>query len=226
MKVKIINKSNNPLPRYATNGAAGFDLQANIDSENVICIEPNERKKIPTGLYFEIPIGYKMSIIPRSGKSFEGIVVANSPGLVDSDYRGEVKVILQNSSIEKIYIKHGDRIAQGVIEKFEQVEFELVETLSETARGAGGFGSTDLKTIEPEIKVGTVLIAKDACKGFYSKTTNKPQNALIVGKEYKVIGINTTTDDLVIISEIGNFHGFGINKDDAGYFGEYFDIVK
>ena len=143
MKVNLINKSNNPNPKYATDGSAGFDLQANIDGNNVICIEPNETKLISTGLYFEIPKGYKMSILSRSGLSLKGIVVANSPGLIDSDYRGELKIILRNTLLERFYIKNGERIAQGVLEKHETAVFENVEFLSETERGSGGFGSTD-----------------------------------------------------------------------------------
>ncbi|MCT7903793.1 Deoxyuridine 5'-triphosphate nucleotidohydrolase [Candidatus Ornithobacterium hominis] len=141
MKINIINKSQHPLPEHKTAGAAGLDLTANLESP--VTLEPLERALIPTGLFLEIPQGFEGQIRPRSGWAIKhGITCLNSPGTIDSDYRGEVKVILANISAEKFTINNGDRIAQLVITKHETVEFNAVEELENTARGEGGFGST------------------------------------------------------------------------------------
>lgn len=141
MKVKIINKSNNPLPQYATSGSAGMDLRANINGP--ITIFPMERKLIPTGIYIQLPSGYEAQIRPRSGLACKyGISVANSPGTIDSDYTGEVGVCLINLSNDNYMIRPNDRIAQMVISKYEQVEWDVVDVLEDTERGAGGFGHT------------------------------------------------------------------------------------
>ena len=142
MRVKIKNLSGNPLPEYQTQGAAGVELRANLPEE-AITLEPLERCLIPTGLYMEIEEGYEAQVRPRSGMAIKyGITVINSPGTIDSDYRGEVKVPIVNLSVEPFTISHGERIAQMVFAKYEKATFEQVEELSETERGAGGFGST------------------------------------------------------------------------------------
>ncbi|PID95727.1 MAG: dUTP diphosphatase [Bacteroidetes bacterium] len=144
MKVKIINRSNNPLPNYATIYSAGADLRANI-SEN-ITLSSLERVLIPTGLFMELPEGYEAQIRPRSGLAVKkGVTVINSPGTIDADYRGEIKVAIINLSGEEVEIEKGERIAQMVIQKHEQAEWIEVETLNETERGSGGFGSTGTK---------------------------------------------------------------------------------
>jgi dUTP pyrophosphatase len=139
LTIRIINKSNNPLPAYATEGSSGMDLRASIDEE--VILQPLERKLIPTGLFIELPVGYEAQVRPRSGLAIKnGITCLNSPGTIDADYRGEIKVILINLSNENQSINTGDRIAQMVIQKVEQVHFEAVEILNETERGEGGFG--------------------------------------------------------------------------------------
>lgn len=144
MKVLVINKSNNELPAYETIGSAGLDIRAFI--EESITLNPFERKLIKTGLFLEIPVGYEAQVRPRSGFALKnGVTVLNTPGTIDADYRGEVGVILINLSQEKVEIHSGDRIAQLVFAKVEQAEWAEVETLSETERGAGGFGSTGKK---------------------------------------------------------------------------------
>ncbi|MBR5167491.1 MAG: dUTP diphosphatase [Salinivirgaceae bacterium] len=141
MRVKIINKSDNQLPAYETASSAGMDLRAFTDAD--IVLKPFERKLIPTGLYIELPDGYEAQIRPRSGLAIKsGITVLNSPGTIDADYRGEIKVILINLSDTDFTIKSGDRICQMVIAKHEKAEFIEVEEISETERGAGGFGHT------------------------------------------------------------------------------------
>ena len=141
MKVKIVNKSLNELPEYSTIHAAGMDLRANLNEE--VILEPFERKLIPTGLFIELPIGYEAQVRPRSGLALKkGITVLNSPGTIDADYRGEIKVILINLSSEKFVIQHGERIAQMVVAAHETVNWERVEILEDTARGEGGFGHT------------------------------------------------------------------------------------
>ena len=139
MIVKIINQSNYPTPKYATEFSAGMDLNANITEP--IEIGSLERALIPTGLFIELPQGYEAQIRPRSGLAAKhGITVANSPGTIDSDYRGEIKVILINLSKEKFVVKPGERIAQMVIAKYAQIQWQEVDTLTETMRGEGGFG--------------------------------------------------------------------------------------
>ena len=141
MKVRIINKSKHALPFYATSASAGMDLRANLDSP--IVLRSLERNLVATGLFIELPVGYEAQIRPRSGLAFKnGLTVLNSPGTIDSDYRGEVKVILVNLSKEDFTINDGERIAQMIIAKHEQAEWIEVEELLESERGAGGFGST------------------------------------------------------------------------------------
>ena len=144
MKVKVINRSRFDLPRYATPLSAGMDVRANIDE--AVVLRPLERAMIPTGLSIELPEGYEMQIRPRSGLAAKhGITVLNSPGTIDADYRGELRVILVNLSNEEFRIEAGERIAQMVVARHEQVEWELVEELAESERGEGGFGSTGKK---------------------------------------------------------------------------------
>ena len=139
MQIKIINKSDYALPSYETKGSAGLDLRANID--NPIVLQPLDRALIPTGLFMELPVGYEAQIRPRSGLALKkGITVLNSPGTVDSDYRGEVGVVLINLSSVDFTINPGDRIAQMVIAKHEQAEWVEVDGLSSTERGEGGYG--------------------------------------------------------------------------------------
>ncbi|KGF51695.1 dUTP diphosphatase [Prevotella amnii] len=144
IKVRIINKGHHPLPEYATTQSAGLDLRANIDTP--ITIHPMERKIVPTGLFIALPVGYEAQIRPRSGLALKhGITVLNSPGTIDADYRGELMVLLINFSSESFTINDGERIAQMVVAKHEQVAFEQVEVLDETERGAGGYGHTGIK---------------------------------------------------------------------------------
>lgn len=144
MKIQIINKSRHALPAYETTLSAGMDLRANI--EEPIVLPSLARQLIPTGLYIALPAGTEAQIRPRSGMAFKhGITVLNSPGTIDADYRGEIKVLLVNLSANEVVINDGDRIAQMVIARHETVEWEQVELLDETARGAGGFGSTGHK---------------------------------------------------------------------------------
>lgn len=141
MKIKVINKSIFPLPEYETSGSAGIDLQAYIPSQ--IELKPFGRALIPTGLYISIPKGYEGQIRGRSGLALKhGITLANGIGTIDSDYRGEIKVILINLGDKPFIVNNGDRIAQFVLSKYETIEFELVESLEETIRGQGGFGHT------------------------------------------------------------------------------------
>jgi dUTP pyrophosphatase len=141
MTMNIVNKSKNPLPSFETAMSAGMDLRADLGE--AIVLQPGERKLIGTGLYLALEAGYEAQIRPRSGLAYKhGITVLNSPGTIDADYRGEIKVLLINHGAESFEIQHGERIAQMVIAKYERVEFELVASLDETERGAGGFGST------------------------------------------------------------------------------------
>jgi dUTP pyrophosphatase len=141
MKVEIINKSKHDLPRYATPQSAGLDLRANLDEPLVLA--PLQRAMVPTGLYIALPAGYEAQVRPRSGLAAKhGITVLNSPGTVDADYRGEIRVILVNLSDAPFTIEDGERIAQMVIARHEQAEWVEVETLDETERGEGGFGHT------------------------------------------------------------------------------------
>lgn len=141
MNINIINKSAHALPQYETAHAAGMDLRASIETE--ITIKPLQRILVPTGLYIELPIGFEAQIRPRSGLAYKhGIGIVNSPGTIDADYRGEIKVLLVNLSDTDFVVKDGERIAQMVIAKHETVEWNAVEELNETARGAGGYGHT------------------------------------------------------------------------------------
>ncbi len=144
MKIKIINKSNHPLPHYETIASAGMDLRANISES--ITLEPMERAIVSTGLSIELPIGFEAQVRPRSGLAAKkGITVLNAPGTVDADYRGEIGVILVNLSKDTFIIENGERIAQLIIAKHERAEWEETVALSETSRGEGGFGSTGVK---------------------------------------------------------------------------------
>ncbi|MDB5089143.1 MAG: dUTP pyrophosphatase [Mucilaginibacter sp.] len=141
MNIRIINKSKNSLPAYETLHAAGMDLRADLDE--TISLKPMERKLVPTGLYIELPVGFEAQIRPRSGLAFKhGIGIVNSPGTIDADYRGEIKVLLINYSDQHFEVNTGDRIAQMVVARHEQVSWEQVEVLNETTRGAGGYGHT------------------------------------------------------------------------------------
>ncbi|MBR5963297.1 MAG: dUTP diphosphatase [Bacteroidaceae bacterium] len=141
MKVQIINRSKHALPSYATSLSAGMDLRANL--EEPITLQPLQRCLVPTGLFIALPEGYEAQVRPRSGLAIKkGVTVLNSPGTVDADYRGEVCVVLVNLSSEPFVIEDGERVAQMIVAKHEQVEWEPVEVLSDTERGAGGFGHT------------------------------------------------------------------------------------
>ena len=141
MKVEIVNKSGQPLPAYATELSAGMDLRADLESP--VTLGPLERALVPTGLYIALPAGYEAQVRPRSGLAAKhGITVLNTPGTIDADYRGEIKVILVNLSNSPFEIVPGERIAQMVVARHERVEWDEVDVLDETARGAGGFGST------------------------------------------------------------------------------------
>jgi dUTP pyrophosphatase len=143
MIIRVINRSKNNLPGYETIHSAGMDLRA--DLEATVTLKPLERKLIPTGLHIELPEGYEAQIRPRSGLALKhGIGIVNSPGTVDADYRGEIKVLLINFSEEVFEVNTGDRIAQMIISKHEKVEWEQVEILNETTRGAGGYGHTGI----------------------------------------------------------------------------------
>ncbi len=144
MKIKVINKSSHKLPHYETLASAGMDLRANL--ENPITLKPLERAIVPTGIFMELPVGYEAQVRPRSGLAAKkGVSVLNAPGTIDADYRGEVGVILVNLSSEAFVVENGERIAQMVLAKHERAEWEEVDSLSETDRGAGGFGSTGTK---------------------------------------------------------------------------------
>ena len=144
LQVRILNKSKNPNPAYETSHAAGMDLRANL--ETPVLLKPFGREIIPTGLYLELPEGHEAQVRPRSGLAAKkGVTVLNSPGTIDSDYRGEVKVILINLSEEAFLVEHGERIAQLVIARHERIEWKEAAELAETGRGAGGFGSTGVK---------------------------------------------------------------------------------
>ena len=141
MKVKVVNHSKHPLPEYHTEHSAGLDLKANL--ELPVKIESIERVMIPTGLFIALPDGFEAQVRPRSGMTWKtGISIINSPGTIDADYRGEIKVVLINLSREPYTVHDGDRIAQLIISRYQQIEWEKVEGLDETIRGAGGYGST------------------------------------------------------------------------------------
>ena len=144
MKIQIINNSKHPLPQYATPLSAGLDLRANLEAP--IVLKPLERTLVPTGLHIALPAGFEAQIRPRSGLALKkGITLLNTPGTIDADYRGEIRVILVNLSTEEFVIEDGERIAQMVIARHEQAEWEEVEVLDETERGDGGFGHTGTK---------------------------------------------------------------------------------
>jgi len=144
LKIKVVNTSIHALPEYATEHAAGLDLRANLDSP--VVLKSLERALIPTGLFIELPVGYEAQVRPRSGLAAKhGITVLNSPGTIDADYRGEIKVIAVNLSNSEFTIENGERVAQLVVAKHEQVQWVPSEILSETERGAGGFGHTGTK---------------------------------------------------------------------------------
>ncbi len=141
MKVKIVNKSNNPLPKYSTEQSSGMDLQANI--EEPVTLKPLERSLVPTGISIELPEGYEAQIRPRSGLTLKkGITVLNTPGTIDSDYRGEIGIIMINLSNEPVEITSGERICQMVISKVQKIELEETNRINDTARSHGGFGHT------------------------------------------------------------------------------------
>ena len=141
MKVQVINKSKHPLPQYATSMSAGMDLRANLDAP--ITLKPLQRCLVPTGIFMALPEGFEAQVRPRSGLAIKkGISVLNSPGTIDADYRGEVCVILVNLSTEDFVVEDGERIAQMVIARYDQAEWQEVDVLDETERGAGGFGHT------------------------------------------------------------------------------------
>ncbi len=144
MKLKIVNTSDNPLPEYETSGSAGMDLRAQL--QEPVMLKPLQRALIPTGLYIELPDGCEAQIRPRSGLALKkGVTVLNTPGTIDSDYRGEIKIILINLSNETTVINTGERIAQMIIAKYEKATLKEVDTLNETERGEGGFGHTGVK---------------------------------------------------------------------------------
>lgn len=141
IKIKLVNQSDNDMPKFATEGSAGVDLRAFL--ENTVTLKPLERALIPTGLFIELPKGHEAQIRPRSGLAAKsGVTVLNSPGTIDSDYRGEIKVILVNLSNESFEINNGDRICQMVVHRYEIFDWNIVEELNETNRGDGGFGHT------------------------------------------------------------------------------------
>ncbi len=141
MNVKIINRSHHDLPRYATEDSAGLDLRANLDGP--VTLAPMERRLIPTGLYVALPPGFEAQVRPRSGLALKaGVTVLNTPGTIDADYRGEIGVILVNLSAVPFVVNDGERIAQMVVARHERVDWERVDVLDETERGAGGFGHT------------------------------------------------------------------------------------
>lgn len=144
VRVKIVNKSHHSLPQYSTSSSAGMDLRANIDTP--ILLKPMQRVLVPTGLFLALPEGYEAQVRPRSGLAIKhGITVLNTPGTIDADYRGEIGVILMNFGQEDFLIQDGERIAQMVVSKYEQVDFLDVELLDETERGSGGFGHSGIK---------------------------------------------------------------------------------
>lgn len=144
MKISIVNRSAHPLPAYSTKDSAGMDLRASLEAP--VMLKPLERALIPTGLFIELPRGYEAQIRPRSGLAFKhGLTVLNSPGTIDADYRGEIKIILVNLSGEDFQVNDGERVAQMIIAKHEQAEWIQVEELMESERSSGGFGHTGVK---------------------------------------------------------------------------------
>lgn len=144
LKINAINRGRQPMPTYATSQSAGMDLRANLGEP--VVLHPMERRLIPTGLHIALPEGYEAQVRPRSGLALKhGLTVLNAPGTIDADYRGEIGVVLINLSQEDFTVNDGERIAQLVVARYEQVEFSLVETLDETERGEGGYGHTGVK---------------------------------------------------------------------------------
>ena len=144
LEIKVVNKGHKPLPQYATAQSAGMDLRANLDAP--VTLKPLERRLIPTGLHIALPVGYEAQVRPRSGLALKkGITVLNTPGTIDADYRGEIGVVLINLSQDEFVVEDGERIAQMVIARHEQGDFEEVEVLDETERGEGGYGHTGVK---------------------------------------------------------------------------------
>jgi dUTP pyrophosphatase len=144
MKIRIVNRSRHPLPTYGTDHSAGMDLRAALDEE--ILLKPLDRALIPTGLFIELPVGFEAQVRPRSGLAIKhGITVLNTPGTIDADYRGEIKVILVNLSHEDFVVRDGERIAQMIVAAHEKATWEQISELEETLRGAGGFGHTGVK---------------------------------------------------------------------------------
>ena len=144
MQIPVINRSQHPLPAYQTAHAAGLDVRANLTEP--VTLKPLQRALIPTGLFMEIPVGYEVQVRPRSGLAYKhGISIVNSPGTIDADYRGELKVLLVNLSDTEFVVQDGERVAQLVVARHETIAWELAETLSETERGAGGYGSTGVQ---------------------------------------------------------------------------------
>ncbi len=144
MKIKVVNRSDNPLPEYGTLMSAGMDIRAFLDKE--VILKPLERKLIPTGLYIELPSGYEAQIRPRSGLALKkGVSIVNTPGTIDADYRGEIGIILINLSSDEVRIEGGERICQMVINKVEKILWEEVEVLEDSRRGSGGFGHTGVR---------------------------------------------------------------------------------
>jgi len=141
MQIPVINQSRHPLPEYQTAHAAGLDVRANL--AEAVTLKPLQRALIPTGLFLEIPVGYEMQVRPRSGLAYKyGIGIVNSPGTIDADYRGELKVLLVNLSDTNFVVQDGERIAQLVVARYETINWQPTQTLSETTRGTGGYGST------------------------------------------------------------------------------------
>ncbi len=144
LEIKVINRGHQPLPTYATPQSAGMDLRANLDEP--VVLRPMERRLIPTGLHIALPEGFEAQVRPRSGLALKhGLTVLNAPGTIDADYRGEIGVVLINLSQEAFTVNDGERIAQLVVARYEQVDFSLVETLNTTERGEGGYGHTGVK---------------------------------------------------------------------------------
>jgi len=144
IKIKVVNRGHQQLPSYATAQSAGMDLRANLDAP--VTLHPMERKLIPTGLHIALPVGYEAQVRPRSGLALKhGLTVLNTPGTIDADYRGEIGVVLINLSQEDFVVNDGERIAQMVLARHEQGDFEEVEVLDETERGEGGYGHTGVK---------------------------------------------------------------------------------
>jgi dUTP pyrophosphatase len=199
MKVKIVNKSHHPLPEYATDLSAGMDIRANLDE--LVELKPLERVLIPTGLFIALPEGYEAQIRPRSGLAIKhGITLLNTPGTIDADYRGEIKIIMINLSSENYIITDGERICQMIISPYTKVDLKLEETLDETERGAGGFGHTGMDEL---INSNTFTINLGDFKIYNGKTLSNifvgKENGKIVREQSKIDEIEATNDVVNII---------------------------